>query len=866
MRTMLRRSLVALALVQASAATADALHVPVRGSLTLPLTGATAVFAVDGSIVDAGISEGQVVLAGRRAGQTLVTVITTDDLLTLVVTVDAAGSATMWDARSGAAAPGSLLLGYDSALQRYQAGLDLPFGDNRRSGRLQVLALQETTPLGDQRWGVPSARLAFRTPELEAALFDETVRASPLTLDGTVLRGLHAATGRLDLHAGIAATDPWSDHLLPAEGDRALTAGYRFGDDGLAWSPRLLLLPDSSAAVPGVASLGIAHGAPDAAFRWRGEIGWSEHTAGSLDLDLRTTARTIWLQGMTRPDGFAALPSARPPGDYLDGAWTEQLGRLTAVTLAGSTSRLDLAGWQPQADSLRLDLRQQLTRRLSATLGTSDSRYLATGSAPVRRHADSAGVAFDDDHFGIALLYRRQTLDGLPGVGEGGRLSLRARGGGWRASLFADAQQQAATLDLLLQQRPDIGLALAELGLAAATPEELLQLLSQHTALLAEHGVAPGPLRLHPLRLQGGLDIMHASQGTRPVELGLRVTADRLEGQGDVRDALLATLYSRWHPTPGLEVDASGSCWRDDDLFTTRAYRTSWQVTLRHRLASAAFPGSGRRALRGKVWRDDSGSWTPGHEAVPLADVEVVLDGVRRARSDVNGEFVFDAPGPGEHRVEALLPPQPGAYFTRPSAVTTTAGDKIEFALTVAAARLDGTLRNDAGLPLPGVTLRLRGVRDATTVTDGSGRYRFAGPEGMAQVEVMAESLPPGYDLTALKPQSLLLARHAPAHADFRARALRSLAGTVKGLRGIGVVEVAGSGQQVRPDAAGHFLLRHLPAGRLTLVVRHGGGEIRQDVEVPAEPGIVSGVVIEAGGRGGVGLSPAPGPSPAPGR
>ena len=48
------------------------------------------------------------------------------------------------------------------------------------------------------------------------------------------------------------------------------------------------------------------------------------------------------------------------------------------------------------------------------------------------------------------------------------------------------------------------------------------------------------------------------------------------------------------------------------------------------------------------------------------------------------------------------------------------------------------------------------------------------------------------------------------------------------------------------PDAEGRFVLRGLPAGPLTMLVKSSEGEVRYSVEMPAKPGVMSGVEFKA--------------------
>jgi hypothetical protein len=155
------------------------------------------------------------------------------------------------------------------------------------------------------------------------------------------------------------------------------------------------------------------------------------------------------------------------------------------------------------------------------------------------------------------------------------------------------------------------------------------------------------------------------------------------------------------------------------------------------------------------------------------------------------------------------------------------------------------------------VTLRLKGAAQATTKTDSSGAYRFAGPAGEVQVSLAADSFPPGYELSDVGEQAVQSRRlnlSSPAVANFTVRAQRVVEGVVSGFapsngsdnKPAGVtVTVLESGRTVTPDSTGHFVLRGLPAGRHTLVVKSPKSQTRQVIEVSAEAGSVTRVQLQ---------------------
>ena len=830
-------------------AISEPVRLAARETVTLDYPGALATFAVDASTVEASLLDGQVVLYGRRAGQTLVTVVMAATVETLVVHVDPPVALALAFEDAARRAGGFWEGRYDTGTRRFTTALSAKFGEGDRTVRLRFEGVHEgAQPGGRGVTALPFASIEIESPGRSVVLLDQLVQASPLTIDGVVLRGAHLHQEGLDVHAGIASATPFEDLLFPSSGDRALGVSTRIGRGPVRLVPSLLWLPDSGTSTPGVVSLGVEGGTDRDALQFRGELGWGGRPGASLDVNYHDAQRQAWLKGVARPAGFAALRVARPAGSYLDGAWSEQLGERTTAGLSASANRLDLPGsLHPEAASARLDLRNQLTPQWSLTGAAGAGTFRNSQTQFLRRNTVSFGTAYDTSSVGLAGLYRYQQTSATSTGGHGGRVSLRGNTGGWRGNLFVDAQQQAPTLDLVLQDRSDLARALAELGIAANNPEDVIRLLRDNAALLAARGVSIGPLRVDPLRVQSGLDVSWRGSGARSPEFGLRLIADEAQGVASERRAFVGTLYASWHVTSATDLSVSYSRWSVRRDGFANDDRGSFQLSLRTSFGALGMPGEGSRAITGQVVRDDEATGEAQAARPPLPGIEVMLDRSRRARTDSDGRFTFERPGAGAHRVEAVLPPQPGAYFTEPSVQTLPPGADGHFAVTFSGARLTGTVRSDAGLPLAGVTVRLEGTAQASATTDSSGAYRFAGPAGEARVLLAVDSLPAGYELGEVQSQSRHLEPRAPAVADFTVRAQRGLEGVVNGpgAQGISILALE-AGRTVHPDESGRFILRGLPAGAQTLVVSSPRGETRKVVDVPAEPGVMKGIRLEA--------------------
>lgn len=830
---MIRAFLLLVWLVLGLPALAAETRLIARESLRVEFAGAQAAFALDASIVEVSMAGADVVLFGRRTGRTLVTVVLPGAMETLAVHVEA-GAASLTDPTAFARERvGSAELRYDSGQHRFSTSIHARVEGQSHTTRLRLEGLHERGH--DGRGGLtalPHASIEIDTPTRKVTLLDERVEGTPLGLDGVVVRGAHLRQGAWEVHAGLASATPYEDLLVPRDGDPVLSVAGRVRADHLDFLPSFVYLPDSVGEWRAVASLGLQGEAGPLSYKL--EAGWGGRFGAAADVRWVQPRRQAWVNAVLKPNGFAAPGMGRLPGSRVDAAWTEQLGERTTVTASAASNRLDLAGVMPESTSARIDVRQQVGPGLATTSTVSTAEYRSLGSAARRRSTVSLAMSYDRSEFGASAQYRHQDLSASGTGGHGGRLALRAMHGGLRANAFIDAQQHALTLGLLLRERTDLARALAELGIEASDPETLLRQFRDNAALLAPLGVAIGEVRLNPLRLQAGLDATWRGVPGGP-ELTLRVLADQVESAGRERRSYVASLGGSWRVRRDLALGLAYSRWSAQGHGIDNAAQSAFQLWVRFHFSDLSLPGMGSAAITGRVVREDATE--PGLSRA-LSGVTVVMDGGRRTRTDDDGRYAFERPGPGAHRVEAELPDAPGAYFLTPSSRMAKPGDEVSFGITFSGGRLSGTVRDDVDTPLAGVTVRLEGASPRSAVTDGAGHYRITAPAGEARVSIAAESLPAGFDVRGLEPTVVRLAAGAPSVSDLKVRAQRAVKGVVPEGAATVLARAPGFEREIRTDAAGKFMVRGLPAGALTLVIRSTRGERQVVLQVPAAPGV----------------------------
>lgn len=799
-------------------------------------------FAVDPSVVDVTVDAGRLLLEGRRAGDTVVTIVLPGGVASFRVRVDGAPSLAA-GANAVDAARGSYVeVGYDTSARR----LSTAFGGNGRIGDSQLRVDVETSRqlgprAGETRTAVPSASIGITSARRSIVVLDQFVQDSPLSLDGVVLRGVHVRQDGLEAHAGIASWSPL-EGFLASGGERAATLSRRTDVNGLRVTPRLDWFPDSRTRAKAAASVSVDVGTPADPLQLRIDGGVGGGPAAAVQMDLRTETRQAWLRAVYRSREFPALNAARPAGMALDGTWTEKLSAASTLAATTSASRMRASdGAAAHAAYGRIELRTELRDHLSRVLEASAGSYGAGGAPGLRRESVGAGLAWEQARWGLSALYRVQATSASGRIGRGGRISARASADGWRMSAYGDVQQQAPTVGLVLGNRSELARTLASLGIAVTGPEDLLRVLRENASLLPAAGAALGPVRVNPLRTQVGLELAWTGSGPSRPQLGLRVLREHVEGVIGSRRSDIATLRLKWRI--GLRTDAavSVSHWSYGRGALTPAADTGLLFSLRTSFDQPLISATGSSPpIEGRVFKEGQSG-----DRAPLAGAEVVLDRNRRTRTDTEGRYAFTAPGPGSHSVEAVLPPGEAAYFTTPSRLTLAAGSQGDFGISIAGAVVTGVVTSDAGVPLQGVGLRVQaGESGAGAVTDSMGTFRLAVAPGDVRLSLLAQTLPPGYELRALPAHTRSLRSGESAEIEFRVQALRSVEGIVSGGDGKpATVSMPSTGQSVTTDAAGGFVLHRLPAGAVTLVVRNASGATRETVlVVPPSPGVVRGV------------------------
>ena len=739
--------------------TAD-VSLTVGQSQTVPLFGVTAAWAVDASIVDVASQQGSVTLFGRAPGQTkLVVSSVTGERVYDVVVVARAGAMTA--AARPRADHASAEARYSSAAREVQSTVQVTRADAKRRTEASVRTVHQTaTPRGERaRTSVAGASYRVFTRGRELTFLDRDVDHSPLTLAATPLRGIHYLDDHWRLHAGYTAYATYRSFLVPVERQLVAGGGYAFRTGARS------TLTSSFFAIRGegtVASL-LYDYAEGERLSVRAEAGYSRGLGGAALVNYDGDRDRVHASLRYRPDSFAVAGNASPRGFFGDASWTRDYGRGSTAT--ASWSATDTAGMRVMSGAADVDHRvaDDLALIGGASWATFDGRRSVT---------IPAGVRADFGRTGVTALYRYTAAHNNDG-GHGGRLAVRTSLGRFYASAYADHQRNVPTLAAIFSERPDLALALAELGIAATSAADVARALREHAAL-AELGFIDGvTLDLAPSRTQFGFEAAYLGATASRQQLRLRLLRSVTESVAARTTSTIATLSYARRLTDAADVFASWTYWRTDTAAAEARTQPFLELGVRQRFDGLPSFLGGSGTIAGIVFADeDLDGRSDGRGVV----AEVELDGVKKQRTRDDGTFAFTGVPRGPHRVTARVPGRPEAYFTTPSRVEAEPGQRVAFGVAATSARVLGRVTDDAGRGLADVRVLLaRGAQQLLATTASDGAYSFVAAPGEWQLSILTDSVPPGHSFAGTEARAVRLDLATPAQVNVSLRAHRRI-------------------------------------------------------------------------------------------
>lgn len=821
--------------------------------VTRPAAGATAAFALDGSRVAASVQNGELTIIGLRPGATHVIVVFGDRAETIPVVVGDPPTvlppgivASDSESREG----GYHDVRFSSDPRLVQGGI----GATRRDGDVTTeLAIGSAALFASgakARVSIPMASYSVRGPSRSLTLFDAVVANSPLTVARSTVRGLHLDHGRWQLRAGYSFFANFQHLLLATDQQSVVGVSYRQPLGARAsLTPNVYHYRGDPHRRGGTVGTLLFEAQPRQATTLLTELALGQSIAAAAEVEDVQAGRRVWAKLRLAPDDLPSLGADLPNGRSLDGGWVKNGLRTTlSARLASQHYRLGEVNQTTTLGGFTALRRYRNIWIVQGGPGFADLRSGTAEASRIRHLTLPVGVGISTAPFGLNLDYQLSHETERDVAGHLVRAAASVNRAGFHASGDVERQTQAPTAAYILAQAPWLAQILEQQGLTARTPDELAFLL-QTNAQLASFGYANRiALAVAPVRTRVNLNVgwTDAGPAQRHVSLTTLLTRESLI-TGAARGAVYMASYAqRLGAQTDLFAAASLTC--HDRLSPEMRCHPVASVSLRRRLQRAALlPSRHRGVVTGTVFRDEErrGVLAAGSAGVPA--VEVVLDGVRRTKTDARGAYRFDGVAPGPHRVEIRYATDEPFLLTTPSPRVVEPGIPADFGIGAVMSSIRGVVENDAGGGLLGVIVRVAvqgRPRTAQTLDDGTFVIEGLRP-GPHTVTVDPASVPAGYVLQGALSQTVSVEAAASARATFTLRPFRSISGRVRLFdRGSGhyvglahaTVRLLETAQRGTSDARGAYAFRDLAAGTHTVEVTHDGVVYSATATLPPGP------------------------------
>jgi hypothetical protein len=847
-----------------------------RQTISIPAPGALAAFSLDDFCAEAKAQDETLTILGKNPGSAHIVVVMHDGTKTFEVRVLPAppsyppGFVRPLSA-SAASENGSYESRYTSGPSQSENIIDFMRREGDRSVRFHLGGVLPFTPVaGRSTFGLSSVFYQILTSHRDITLLDQFTTNSPLTVDGSIVRGFHFRQGAFLFHVGYASLTTFENFILPSLKEGVIGMGYRFSlGNHASLTPNFYFFPGRRASENigqrgTVASL-VYDYEPTKNLGLLAEAGFSHGVGAAARFHFYGAHDQLSADLRYEPVQFASLSFNSLHGFYSNVDWTRYLTPRLTSTLSFTGDHYTLPSLDLTNVVSNLSLQLQLFRRWSLVSGANYGSFksqLPPGPA-ISALGLPIGVSFYSVHFQGGFLYQYSRNSSALLRSDEFRATLGTHWSGFHLSGFVDRQTQAPTIGFILAGVPGLQEALDKLGISATTPEQIALVLRE-TAGLANQGFIEGVnIHLSPVRLQAGTDLTWSNRISSRQQFHFSFLYNRNDLlQGGNQTAIGTLSYSLKFKNVN-EFFASLSLLRSNTAGTP-GWRTSplLEISIRRQFASAPnFIISRRRGtIRGVVFADDgaTGTYRPGGPL--LSNVEVVLDDTRRIRTDHSGHYVFSHVSYGLHFLELVYHSTSPFFFTTASRVQSDADTEVNFGVGLSSARLFGSVRSDAGIGLSGVEISIsKGPQHFRAQTDAEGKFRVEGlARGEYEVKLDVDSVPLGYSLAELETQRTTVEASAPGQIAFILKAIRNISGRVT------IYDRASHQQMPVPritvllrelsrssvtDENGVYLFRVLPAGRYRLIVMYQGKESKRDVVLAEAPAFPKDIEINLGAK-----------------
>lgn len=383
-------------------------------------------------------------------------------------------------------------------------------GDDRT--HVHVVETNLVGPLqpGQPKSALSSATYQIVTPRRDITLLDQYVDESPLTLNGSIVRGFHMRQDNWFVHAGYTTVATFQGLFLPTQPELVAGGGYRYPltvNSSLTASFYHVQIPASdlighSGNVGAVSYKYI----PRETFWFTADAGISHGIGGAGRLYYKTERDNIVALARYVPLRFASLGANNFRGLHTDLAWTRHVTNKFDVALTFYNNNLVLPDLRETTISSAANLRYRLTPHWALTGGAIASRFQTKVpvSPAIRSFTLPAGLAFQSKHFGAAGQYQFAVSPGRESGGKQFRASLHSGWGTFTFTGYAERDTNAPTLSFIFGQVSGLQQVLDQLGIRATTIQQVDELLSSNSFLIAAGYIKGATINLVPVRTQLG--------------------------------------------------------------------------------------------------------------------------------------------------------------------------------------------------------------------------------------------------------------------------------------------------------------------------------------------------------------------------
>ena len=853
----------------ATIAAAQSIAVGYRDTISVAYPGALAAFSLNDFFAEAKAEPGTLTVFGKNPGSAHIVVITEEGSKNVEVRVIPAPPSyppgfVLPISEAADREGGSYESRFASGPSQSEDTVDFMRREGERSLRFHMADTFLFSPIADHSVvALSSVFYAMATPARDITFLDQLMINSPLTVYESIVRGFHLRQGNFLFHAGYTSTTSFENIILPSQKEGVVGVGYRF-----RVSDRAFLIPNcyffpgrqvpGNSAQPGTVTSLVYDYEVGKDLGLLTEAGFSHGVGAAEQIHFRGARDQLIANLRYEPIHFASLGANNLHGFYSNVNWTRSLTRRLTSTSSFTDNHYNLPSLKLTHLVSNLDLQFQLFRRWSVVSGANYARsqsYLPAG--PIISVAGvPLGLNFDALHFQSGVLYQYSKDSGSISHSDEFRTTVGTHWRGFRWSGFADRQTQALTLAVVSSGVPGLQEALDKLGISAITLDQIALAVNETAGLLNQGLIEGIGINVNPIRLQAGSDLTwsNRARSRQRFDLSLLYNKDELV-QAENRATIATFSYSLKFKRVN-ELFSSISLLRDG----TRTGQNDplFEISIRRQVGSVPnFVMSRRRGtISGVVFADDGATGTYGPDALPLAEVEVVLDDTRRIRTDKSGRYRFVGISYGSHSVEAIYHSANPFFYTTASKVQSDINAEINFGIGLSFARLFGSVCSDSGTGLPGVEISVsRGPQGVRARTDSEGKFRVEGlTSGEYEIKIDADSVPPGYSLGELETKRVTVDPAAPAQSDFRLKAIRNLSGRVTIYDRASQKNVPAAGIAVRlpqlsresvTDENGIYLFRGLPPGSYSLAITYLRNESKREVILPDGPAFPRNIDID---------------------